>query len=400
MVVGVASATRWRSSCSSTSCFALPALVATLNGLSSYHPGLPSFHWRSELSLFNGTLDIPFVFSFSLIGFSFFINRNLALSIWVFYLATQFEQGIFNTFGVRSTERLGWYSNPNSPYLTHQAFGAMMVFSLYTLWKARAHLEAVARRAVGLGRADDREEIMSYRAAALTLLLGLAVMVAWLEAAGIPLLAALLLVAVALLIFLALSRIVAEAGVALTRAPFIAPDFVMATMGKSFLGSGGLTGLAYCYPWTADIVTFPMAACGNNLKMIHEIVRGRKRAFFWGMVLALAVTLAGACWIILYLSYRHGGVNLNNWFWFNSSDTPLAYIAGMMRNPSTTGLLFTGFGAVLMGVLVAVHQRVMWWPIHPLGAGDDRDDIHLGCDVVQCLPGLGGEGGGAQMRGR
>ena len=350
--------------------FALPALVATVNGLSSYHPGLPSFGWGSGLSLFDGTIDIPFRFSFSLIGFSFFISRNLALSIWLFFLVTQFEQGIFNTFGLRSPERLGWYSNPDSPYLTHQAFGAMMVFALYTLWKARAHLTAVARRAGGLGQADDGEEIMSYRAAAITLLLGLAVMVAWLEAAGIPLLAAFLLAAVALLIFLALTRIVAEAGVALARAPYIAPDFVMATMGKSFLGSGGLTGLAYCYPWTADIVTFPMASCANNLKMIHEIVRGRKRVFFWGMVLALAVTLAGACWIILYLSYRHGGINLDNWFWLNSSDTPLAHAAAMMKNPSTTGLggwLFTGFGAALMGVLVAVHQRVMWWPVHPLG---------------------------------
>ena len=65
-----------------------------------------------------------------------------------------------------------------------------------------------------------------------------------------------------------------------------------------------------------------------------------------------------------------GGVNLNNWFWLNSSDTPLAYITTMMKNPSTTGLggwLFTGFGAALMGVLVVVHQRVMWWPVHPLG---------------------------------
>ena len=141
--------------------FALPALVATVNGLGNYHPGLPSFNWRSGMSLFNGTIDIPFFFSFSLIGFSFFINRNLALSIWVFYLVTQFEQGIFNTFGLRSPERLGWYSNPDSPYLTHQAFGAMMVFALYTLWKARAHLTAVARRAAGLGQADDGEEIMS-----------------------------------------------------------------------------------------------------------------------------------------------------------------------------------------------------------------------------------------------
>ena len=113
-----------------------------------------------------------------------------------------------------------------------------------------------------------------------------------------------------------------------------------------------------------------MAACANSLKMIHEVVRGRKRAFFWGMVLALVVTLAGAFWIVLYLSYRHGGINLNGWFWLTSSSVPLSYISMMMRSPSTTelgGWLFTGFGAGLMWLLIWVHQRVLWWPIHPLG---------------------------------
>ena len=228
-------------------------------------------------------------------------------------------------------------------------------------------------------------------------------MVVWLEATGIPLVAVLLLVAVALLIFIALSRIVAEAGVALVRAPLIAPDFVMASMGTSFLGPKGLTGLAYTYPWTADIVTFPMAACANSLKMIHEVVRGRKRAFFWGMVLALVVTLAGAFWIVLYLSYRHGGINLNSWFWLTSSSVPLSYISMMMRSPSTTelgGWLFTGFGAGLMWLLIWVHQRVMWWPIHPLGLAMTGDGLHLGGDVVQRLFGLGYKGFGAQVRRR
>ena len=40
------------------------------------------------------------------------------------------------------------------------------------------------------------------------------------------------------------------------------------------------------------------------------------------MVLALVVTLAGAFWIVLYLSYRHGGINLNSWFWLTSSSVP------------------------------------------------------------------------------
>lgn len=351
--------------------FALPVIVGCCNALHNYYPQWPGLYFRSSMYLFRDTINLPFEFSFSLVGFSYFINRNLALGIWFFYLLALVEQGCFNILGVHSTEKLGWFSNPSSPYLTHQALGAMLVFALYTLWKARSHLLAVARRAWRWGGDDgDQNEIMSYRAALWTVLVGLVVMVVWLEATGIPLVAVLLLVAVAMLIFIALSRIVAEAGVALVRAPLIAPDFVMASMGTSFLGPKGLTGLAYTYPWTADIVTFPMAACANSLKMIHEVVRGRKRAFFWGMVLALVVTLAGAFWIVLYLSYRHGGINLNSWFWLTSSSVPLSYISMMMRSPSTTelgGWLFTGFGAGLMWLLIWVHQRVMWWPIHPLG---------------------------------
>ena len=229
----------------------------------------------------------------------------------------------------------------------------------------------VVRRTWSRGGGDDGDEIMSYRAALSAVLVGLVVMVVWLEATGIPLVAVLLLVAVAMLIFIALSRIVAEAGVALVRAPLIAPDFVMASMGTSFLGPKGLTGLAYTYPWTADIVTFPMAACANSLKMIHEVVRGRKRAFFWGMVLALVVTLAGALFgLCCICPIGTAEINLNGWFWFTSSSVPLSYISMMMRNPSTTelgGWLFTGLVRGLMWLLIWVHQRVLWWPIHPLG---------------------------------
>ena len=147
-------------------------------------------------------------------------------------------------------------------------------------------------------------------------------MVLWLQAAGVPLPIIPLFLVVAFLIFIALSRIVVEAGVALVRAPLIPPDFIIATFGVDRLGARGLTGLAYTYPWTADLVTFPMASVANGLKMAMEVIRGSKRALFWATLVAILVTLVSAYWMMLYVSYEYGGLNLPGWWWQFSADGP------------------------------------------------------------------------------
>ena len=58
------------------------------------------------------------------------------------------------------------------------------------------------------------------------------------------------------------------------RAPLSPPDFIPPSFGGGQLGARGLTGLAYTYPWTADLVTFPMASVANGLKMAHEVITG------------------------------------------------------------------------------------------------------------------------------
>ena len=282
------------------------------------------------------------------------------------------ERGLFDAIGIASSETLGWFSNPQAPYVTHQALGAMLMFALFTLWEARFHLRRVFRKAFTGDRAiDDGDEILSYRGAVFGMIGGLVVMTVWLNATGIPLWAVPLFLVVAFLLFVALTRIVVEAGVALVRAPLIAPDILMAGVGVSRLGEQGLTGLAYTYPWTADIVTFPMASCANSLKLIEEtIARELRRPFFWSMLLAILVTLVSSMWVVLYLSYTHGGNNLSSWWWRYSSVLPLTYLAQLLNNPATTdswGWSFTGFGAGLMWLLMIGQVRFASWPVHPLG---------------------------------
>ena len=350
--------------------FALPVFVGSINGLSRYSPYFRGLDLTTSFSVLD--VGVPVQLSFSLLGFSYFISQPLGLGIWVFYLLTIVERGVFNTLGIASTEKLGWFSNPQAPYLTHQALGAMLMFALFTLWKARTHLRDVLRKAfAGNPEIDDGGEIISYRGAVFGIIGGLTVMTVWLNAAGIPLWVVPLFLTVAFLLFIALSRIVVEAGVALVRAPLIAPDFIMASLGTSRLGGTGLTGLAYTYPWTADIVTFPMASCANNLKLIEETVaKQHRRPFFWAMMLGSLVTLLSCFWIVIYLSYSYGGINLHDWWWRYSSQFPLTYLAQMLNSSATTdfwGWMFTFFGAGLMWVLMICQLRFVSWPLHPLG---------------------------------
>lgn len=123
--------------------FALPAIVGSLNGFSSYFPSVPGVPLTTYLPLFDETINVPFHFSFVLTGFSYFIHQSLGLGIWVFYWLALMEQGLFSAIGLGTGERLGWFSNHNAPLLTHQALGAMLAFALFVLWNARFHLRDV-----------------------------------------------------------------------------------------------------------------------------------------------------------------------------------------------------------------------------------------------------------------
>ena len=75
----------------------------------------------------------------------YFVNLDISASIWVFYIVTTIQRGIFNMVGFQSTERMDLYSR--EPYIAHQGMGAMIVFVLVGLWVARGHLKEVFKTA-------------------------------------------------------------------------------------------------------------------------------------------------------------------------------------------------------------------------------------------------------------
>ncbi|MBT6144213.1 MAG: hypothetical protein HOH74_02215, partial [Gemmatimonadetes bacterium] len=303
-------------------------------------------------------------------GFSFLINLDIAFSLWFFSLLNTFLRGGLALLGIASDQRLGIYGAAPIPIQAHQGQGALFVLVLFGLWLARGHLRQVWRKAVyGDESVDDSREIMSYRSAVLSLAGGYVTLVVWLTLSGLDLWAAILMLSLAFLIFVGLTRIVAESGVAAAASPLIAAATLVSATGSQVLGPSGMVGLAYAHVWSADIRTFVMASCAHSLKLSEHMGRN-VRPLFWVLLLAILLSLVSSICTILYLAYEYGGINLNSWFFDGGTRAPFEFIAQKLNTPtgpSLEGWVNTALGAGFMTLLMAARHRLLWWPLHPVG---------------------------------
>jgi hypothetical protein len=247
--------------------------------------------------------------------------------------------------------------------------GAMAVLVAFGLWLSRRHLATVVSAALRPGARDANNEIVSYRTAVLMWGSGMTITTAWLWLSGLPFWLALVVNLVAQAIFVGLTRIVVEGGVAAAVAPMIASSAVVSAVGTSQIGHPGMVALAFTYVWSADIRTFVLASCAHGLKLSQYLGRNPK-PLFWCMILALLLGLVGSVWMILQQAYAEGGINLNSWFFGGGTRAPFIYITSQLSQPTGpdwSGWVHTGLGAAVMVMLMRLSHHYSWWPLHPLG---------------------------------
>ena len=350
--------------------FAFSFLLLSVNGLHSYYPEFPYFTRWFGLPLFRNSW-LSFYFSPPWTGFFYFVNLDILASIWFFYFLARLQRGIFNELGVQSTQRVDFYSRED-PFLAHQGFGAMIAFVVVGLWVARRHLRDVVAKAVGgLREVDDGGEILSYRQAFFGMIAGLLIVAVWLWMIGLPFPVAVLFVFGAMVLFLGLTRVVAEGGIPTMRPPLMTSTFVISSVGTANIGAPGLVALGFSYGWHAEVRSFVMSSVANGLKM-SEIIHGPKRRLFWAIVVAVLVTLAGSSYVTLVMAYGHGGINLNSLFfsWQSTHFGPMDMsprIAADPEGPRWDAWQFMGIGAGVMSVLMWARHQFVWWPLSPLG---------------------------------
>ena len=351
--------------------FFIAFIPLCFTGLNHYYPSIPKVNLLYTLRIFRRTTVLRIFLSFTVLGFAYFINQDIVFSLWFFHLVSRIQTGTFKVLGFALKGRNEVFTG-SSPSVSHQSMGAMAVLVLFGLWMARRHLKEVFRKAfTRRGEIVDSDEALSYRTAVFGMIGGTVFIGFWLTMSGIPFFVLPLFLFGAFVVFLGLTRIIAEGGVGFCRAEMIPQPFVVYGVGTGFLDVKALTGLAFSYSWVADIRTTVMASSINAFK-VADATRIRKRPLFWAILTAILVSLVGSIWMTLKLAYAHGGLNLNPWFFEGMPRTAFGFVVDKVKNPVTGEILwprweFTGIGAVVMVFLMWVRHRFLWWPIHYLG---------------------------------
>lgn len=353
--------------------FAIPFVILNFSGLHHYFPSVPPISMWTETYLFRRAIAFRFFFSFLVTGLAYFLELEIAFSLWFFHVFSLVESGLFSLVGFSLK---GGYNEVlvegSSPAVSVQGIGAMAVLVVYGAWSARGHLKAVFAKAfTKRSDLDDSEELLSSRTAVFGMIGGLIFVSLWLRWSGMSFLVIPLFLGLAFVIFLALTRVIAEGGVGFARTQMPPQSFLVNSVGTTFMESRTLTSLTYTFSWAANSRVTVMAMVINGLKL-GGAVKLRLKALLVPTVLALVVGLASSIWITLKLAYTHGGINLEGWFFTWQSQAVFNFLSDKVTNPVgldvTLGrCIFTGIGAGFMWLLMFLRHHFVWWPLHYLG---------------------------------
>lgn len=335
-------------------------------------PGFPQLrlHRITPLQLHPDFPPLALVLFLPVVGFVFLASTAISFSVWFFYLVAVLQEGVSNRLGYH----VGGRPDPfvwGMPSLSWQAGGAFLAMVIWSLWMARDHLAAVWRHAVHrTGELDDRQEMLSYRAALVGTAIGLAWVLGWLWASGMEPGVAVLFTGAALIIYLGITRLVIQSGVYYLGTPVVAQAFTLAVTGTR-LGPANLVALALAYSWHGDVQSTFMPAAAHAARLGDLGHRPRDLALvIW---LAVVVGYLASLAFILHLCYHYGAANFRSWYFAPGQGAAKVAFDGVVHqltNPVPTDWGKLGhlvLGGLLYTALIAVQYRFHWWPLHPVG---------------------------------
>lgn len=353
--------------------FAIPFAIGSMNALHSYYHTLPRISLRAVIWIFRRAIPMSIRLNFALLGYAYFVNLDVSLSIWLLNVIAKCINGVSAMLGAERygvSGMVGRHSSQGSEFLAFMGMGYMLALAGYSLWIARGHLKAVWTKVLGRpSRLVDSEEVLPYRTAVACVLMGTLYLGCWLYQAGLPPHVIALLFIASFVVFLVLARIVSETGYAATYSPLNPTEFVVCAVGSSAFGPTGLVTAGVGYVWSMTRLNTLMPRASAALRLAREM--GRTRGLIWAMGAALAVGLVVASHTTLDLGYAQGGRNLDYWFRdVNDAALPFdEYVGRRLLDPSPVfyrGFAYTGLGLGLAALFMVLRTRLSWWPIHPI----------------------------------
>ena len=362
----------WRSKLFWTA-FGITFGIELINGLSLYFPAIPMFNMTERgHDLGTGLTTtpwkaigwMPYSFYPFVIGLGYLLPADLSFSVWFFYLFWKVEKV--------ADAMLGGAGGFDAPYIRHQEFGGAMALVVVLLWTSRGYLKQVWLRIAGKkSELDDSQEPVSYRIAALGILLGFVYLLFFMGAVGMSPLIVVIAFLIYFMLAIAVARIRAELGPPIHDMPFT-PDYVITTTaGIARLAPGDLVGLAYFSTFHGAYRSHPMPIGIEGMKMA-SVTGASQRKFFCAIMIAAVLGAAATFWAYLHLGYSLGLDTKWNagaaWAWsFTSRLSQWWSKPPDLMKPDAGAGTAVGAGFLFCLFLSYMRTSLLGWPFHPIG---------------------------------
>lgn len=354
--------------------------IHLINGLHSIYPKIPAIPLGYSLGGIFTEGFWPHIVSymksskiyFSMLGIAFLMASEVSLSLWFFVVV----YGIIIAF-------IRYNGSDPLEAIRSQHYGAILAMGGYLLFLARSHLSLALRMAFLRPRNPREHAYATYRWVVWALILCMGVCTAWLCATGMPIWLAIAQLVILYLIFLVLSRLVAETGLffvvpqlyAQHLFQLIAPNLLAVKNQVLVISSAwsSLVGRETLMPFAFNALRLrheaekqqPGEAGGDSLRNI-EIGSGR---FIGALIGAMIISLVvgGAVSIVLYYSW--GAVRTGNWAAFGGAASLCNHAVDYIKSAPVLpgqGPEHMLVGAALIVLLGACRLRFARWPFVPI----------------------------------
>lgn len=320
---------------------------------------------------------------FCFVGICFFLQTKISFSLWFLFILLNVVKMSLGT--VKYDYDWGRRCDFN--------LGAAMVYAGTLVWVGREHWWLVLRQMFAQPRQyEPTGDFVSYRYAGWGLLACSGLALAWLLAAGVSLVGAVVLLLTMVTLLMLVARILAETGLIFITIvmPLLRPWVQLMQPGIPGIPPIHTTARSYFFTsWFNQIFahdareSLPAFAL-TGLKLADEANDGNprqrpRRSVFAAIVLSLVVgyTVAGASTLYVAYAYsntldtaRNGPIN-----GYGLRDTPknalnntndfLPPRQGPHEVQNHAG--FFALGAILSGTLAILRLRYVAWPLHPIG---------------------------------
>ncbi len=348
-------------------------VLRTMDGIHVYYPSAPYLPLQYNLAVL--TRDPPLRYLGWLpcrlypmmVGLTYFVNTEVSFSVWFFFWVVRVEHMIWGMLGLPA----GTPMFVGQARYSFQQMGAHLGLAFWCLWVARGHISDVLRKVFcGAEDVDDAQEALPYRAAMFGLLLGIALLVGWMLAAGVELWIALGVVLGLCVSYLVMSWLVTHAGVMFVQTYYAWIDVPVGIGGSATVSPKGLAiAPLFELMFDRDLRECLMPSLLNGLRAADPTVS--RRSMLGAMMLCVvAVTVLG-WYMAVKVGYRWAANTLPDpWAYRVTPPMPYTHVDTVLRSGQEGDIVNMNYmlaGIAVVCGLFFLRTTFLWFPLHPAG---------------------------------